>query len=94
MITVPVVITRVMRGSGPGDQSATELMRYLSARDAQDLNNTMYSAEMTGRALVINDKTIYLDPVSESMDLPFGSVNAALAAGWPIDLDALAQGAP
>ena len=94
-IQLPTIVTRIMRGTAPGDGAATELMRYLDASAAQRVNHLLNAAESTtGMAVSPDGRSIYLDPITVTMTAPYRSARAALAAGWPIDIDALAARAP
>ncbi|HEY9466793.1 MAG TPA: hypothetical protein VIR54_27040 [Vicinamibacterales bacterium] len=89
-ITLPVIFTRIMRGDGPGDAQAVELMRYFDRDEAQRVNHLLNAAETTTHhAVSPNGKSIYLDPITSDYAVPFRTVRAAIAAGVPVDVDAM-----
>lgn len=88
-LTLPVQLTMLRRGRGPGDVQAVTIGRYRDADVAADLLRRLTVAETSGAG--VSDGLLYLETLYEDVDVGVATATEAVAAGWQINLDVLAD---
>lgn len=87
MITLPVTLLKIRRGTSPDDPNAITIATYTNRGIGEAMYRRLVADEREGAALSAG--VIFTEEVTEDTELPFAKASDAIVSGVAVDVDQL-----